>query len=518
MIGNLVKGRDALGLARYLLSAVDHTGNLRERVEILGGTLAGRTAPAIAAELDAFQSLRPTLKVHLVHQMLRLADFEHELTDSTWLTIARRWVAEMGFQAWLAIAHGDQHIHIVASRVCIDGSVVSDQHDYYRSETSVRQIEKEFGLAQVKPSHLLDHERKQTHQKVATKCANEIERKFDIAVPSKIIAGEIDRILSSGPVTLQAFVADLQACGVDVRPNLAATTDKISGFAYRLGDVKVTSSAMGRSYAWARLLARGLVDNVEADQKMLRNLLTQSMSRERAGVGPIKYSGPEALRSATVYTQARMQTLVDVLGPNQIAVRTPESRVLYRSGFVPRMMLDPAVEIEFSRRFVVLGDIPYDRREQVVGLLEPSIVIARSSRTCDVVCLVANDDHPVPSQPVYEEVADALALFVGAKRKGSIASPVPRAKSRPRIEQPIRRLSTIGAQAQFLASRVPGDLAVWASEGIRAFLSHLISATRLHLGMVDTAVEPTTKERKTADTAASAVASLDLERQDDFAP
>ena len=283
-----------------------------------------------AAELNAFQSLRPTLGVHLVHQMLRLADFEQDLTDSTWLSVARRWVADMGFQAWLAIAHGDQHIHIVASRVCVDGSVVTDQNDYFRSETSVRQIEKEFGLAQVKPSHLLDHERKQTHQKVATKGANEIERAFDIAVPSKIIAGEIDRILSSGPVTLQAFVADLQACGVDVRPNLAAATDKMSGFAYRLGDVKVTSSARGRSYTWARLLARGLVYDIKADQKILRNLLTQSMSRERAEVGTKRYTGPEALRSAAVYTQARMQTLVDVVGPNQIAVRTPDSRVFYR--------------------------------------------------------------------------------------------------------------------------------------------------------------------------------------------
>jgi hypothetical protein len=516
MIGNLVKGRDATGLAKYLLSAVDHAGNLRERVNILGGTLAGRTAAAIAAELDAFQGLRPTLGVHLVHQMLRLADFEDELTDSTWLTIAKRWVADMGFQAWLAIAHEDQHIHIVASRVCIDGSVVSDQNDYFRSETCVRQIEREFGLVKVKPSHLLDHERKQTHQKVATKGATEIEREHGIAMPAKIIAGEIDRIFASGStVTLQAFVADLQSCGIDVRPNLAAT-GKMSGFAYRMGNVKVTSSAMGRSYTWARLLARGLAYDVGADQQILRNLLTQSMSREPPEVGTTKYTGPEALQSAAVYTQARMQTLVDVVGPSQIAVGTPESRMVYRSDFVPRLMQDAAIEIEFSRRFVVLGDIPRDRREQVMGLLEPSVVISHVSGTCDVVCRVANDDHPLPTQQAYKEVAQALSHLVGAERRDSIASPVPRSKSHSRVEQLAPRLSRIGAEAQLVARHSPGALAIWAKAGVSELFHKLIAAAKRRLGLSNLTLTSASQMQKNAQPAKLANPRTDTDHEDDF--
>src|SRR3546814_8214673 len=73
----------------------------------------------------------------------------------------------MGFTGYMIVSHGD-HIHVAASRICLDGSVVSDAHDWRRSESLIRDIERDFGLRQIEASHLLEPERAGDHRKAPT--------------------------------------------------------------------------------------------------------------------------------------------------------------------------------------------------------------------------------------------------------------------------------------------------------------------------------------------------------------
>jgi hypothetical protein len=262
MIGKLIKGRGARGLCAYLLGARDHNGGRRPRAEVIGGTLSGQTARDLAAEFGTLHRLRPRLGVHMVHMSLRIPADERPLADDEWRAIGQCWAEGMGFDAYTIVSHGD-HIHVAASRVRVDGSVVSDAQDWRRSEEVVRVLEREHGLRQVEASHLLEPARATTHRKAPGQA--------EIALAERGMAPTVEQLrdlveaaLADRP-TVSEFVARLEAAGVDVRPNVAGT-GKLSGFAYALdGGAAVTAAVLGRGYTLSNMLKRGLSYDPDRD-------------------------------------------------------------------------------------------------------------------------------------------------------------------------------------------------------------------------------------------------------------
>jgi len=47
---------------------------------------------------------------------------------------------------YVAVRHGDHHVHLVVSRVRFDGTVARDSFDYHRSHQGARAVEAELGL------------------------------------------------------------------------------------------------------------------------------------------------------------------------------------------------------------------------------------------------------------------------------------------------------------------------------------------------------------------------------------
>jgi hypothetical protein len=242
MIGKLIRGRSIRGLMDYLLAPVDQKGDTRPRSVIVGGTFAGRTARTIAQEFAALRALRPNLGVAVVHETLRLPPNASELTDAEWLSIARYWAEAMEFEAWVAVCHGDGHIHIAASRIRVDGSVVSDSHDWTLSERVVREIEKRFGLDEIKPSHLLEPSRDWIEQKAPRQAQLAVADRTGVPLPSDLLAASIGALLIT-PISVTDFVLGLEKAGFAVRPNIAST-NKVSGLAYSIAGVLVTAHAL----------------------------------------------------------------------------------------------------------------------------------------------------------------------------------------------------------------------------------------------------------------------------------
>lgn len=268
MIGKLIKGRGARGLIDYLLDKVDQKGDPRPQARIIGGTFAGRAAREIAAEFGALHALRPRIGVYVVHEALRLPEGDPDLDDETWSQIATRWATEMGFEDFLIVNHGDGHVHIAASRIKRDGSVVSDAQDYRRSETIIRQIEKDFDLTVVESSHLLDQKKAVDHHKAPDRGQIIYSEVSGEAPPSMRIAALIDGIIEDG-ATVSELIEQLEDAGIAVHPNIAST-GRVSGLAYEIDGIRVTSKAMGRGFTWSNLQKRGLSYEPDRDDAAIR--------------------------------------------------------------------------------------------------------------------------------------------------------------------------------------------------------------------------------------------------------
>ena len=268
MIGKLIKGRGARGLVDYLLDEDDQKGVPRPHARIIGSTFAGRSAREIAAEFGALHALRPRLGVYVAHEALRLPEGDPDLDDETWARLATRWASEMGFEDFLVVSHGDGHVHIAASRIKRDGSVVSDQQDYRRSEAIIRQIEQEFDLTAVESSYLLDQEKAVDHHKAPNRGQIIYSEVSGEAPPAMRIAALIDGIIEDG-ATVFELIGHLEDSGVAVHPNIAST-GLVSGMAYELDGIRVTSKAMGRGFTWSNLQKRGLSYEPDRDDEAIR--------------------------------------------------------------------------------------------------------------------------------------------------------------------------------------------------------------------------------------------------------
>ncbi|MBU2843944.1 relaxase/mobilization nuclease domain-containing protein [Acidithiobacillus thiooxidans] len=285
MIEKIIKGTGARGLANYLLAEKDHNGDVRPRHDLIGGTLSGRSARELAAEIGVLRRMRPNLQKAVGHVSLRVPEGDRVLSEQEWAMIGDQWCSEMGMDAYATVCHGD-HIHILFSRINSDGSVVSDAHDYRRGEAAVRKIEQDFNLVKVEPSHLLEPENALNHKKAPTKGDFIAIEKGEI--PARLFMQQaLDALLEKKPTVTQ-FIEDLETLGVIVEPNLA-TTGKLSGFAYHYGDYRFTSNSLGRGYRLSNMQKKGLSYEQDRDIERIRAAKDRAASflaDERAGDDP----------------------------------------------------------------------------------------------------------------------------------------------------------------------------------------------------------------------------------------
>lgn len=268
MIEKIAKGGGARGLAEYLLASRDSDGAERPVVAIVGGTFAGETPREIAAEFAHLRELRPTLGKAICHTSLRAAEGDRHLTADEWRQAGTTWAQGMGFQDYLIVCHGD-HVHVMASRIKRDGSVVSDSNDFKRGEALVRQIERDLGLQQIASSHLLEPEKTVTHRRAPTR-AEIAQHERGEATPALYVQQAIERRLLAGPCTAVEFCAALEADGITVRPNIAST-GKMNGFSYEIDGVAVGSKELGRGLTWKNLEQKGISYEQDRDAEGLRS-------------------------------------------------------------------------------------------------------------------------------------------------------------------------------------------------------------------------------------------------------
>ena len=266
MIGKQIKGTGFRGCLNYVLGKKD--------AALIGGTMCGQTPEELAAEFGIARQLRPNLKVAVFHATLSVDSTEKledsEENDQRWLAIAANYMKAMEFDnnQYAVVKHSDtehDHIHIVASRICLDGGVVDDSWDYYKSQETIRQLERNYNLETVAPSWETDKRAQTTgeHRQLQSKGNKSVRVQLQDL---------IDEVTQDN-LSMPEFVERLQQQGVEVQVTLTGIGFS-KGISYNLDGVALSGTQLGKAYTFCGLQKhRGVSYDKGRDNALIEALM-----------------------------------------------------------------------------------------------------------------------------------------------------------------------------------------------------------------------------------------------------
>ncbi len=244
MIGKIIKGKSFQGCLSYVMGK---TG-----AAVIGMNMDGKDPYSLANEFSLSWQLRPKLSYKVCHVILSLSPEEH-LNNDAWQRAIAQYLKDMGFtnNQYVAVKHTDrenhEHIHLVTSRVRMDGSVVSDSWDWTRSQDIIRKLEQDFGLAAVPSSWESDRQEQ-------TKSQIDKELETGKVTVKRQLADKIDAALVNTE-SLPDFIEKLNLAGIAVRVD-RDRKGKPKGIAYKFDEVSIAGSSVGKAYSLPRILKR----------------------------------------------------------------------------------------------------------------------------------------------------------------------------------------------------------------------------------------------------------------------
>lgn len=275
--------RGALNYVFDLGKEATHTKN----AERVGGNMAGSDPRELSREFSAVRQLRPDIGKPVWHCSLSLPPGER-LSAEKWEAVAADFMQRMGFDQtntpWVAVRHQDtdkDHIHIVASRVGLDGKVWLGQWEARRAIEATQELEHTHGLtltpglgdARAERRKLTDKEINMAVRTGEEPPRQRLQRLLDEAVKDKPTAPEL--------------AERLQAAGVSVRANLAST-GRMNGFSFEVAGVPFKGSDLGKGYTWAGLQKAGVTYDEATDRAGLgrfKSAIADSAERQNVAAG-----------------------------------------------------------------------------------------------------------------------------------------------------------------------------------------------------------------------------------------
>jgi hypothetical protein len=233
----IVHGTSFSGCIAYVLDRDSKT----EKGFLLGGNITATDSLKIAREMHTVSKIRSDIDKPVWHQSLRLPAGE-TLTAEKWQIVADDYMVQMGFSETHQRMYGlhndreGQHLHIVANRIGLDGTVKNSSHESLKSTKIIAELEKTYGLTiTTTPAEAKADRQKKPKIKLSK---GEIEKATRTLTPptkfqvSKLISGAIS---TNPPPTVSQMIERLYAGGVVAIPNVAKT-GKLSGFSFYIQD------------------------------------------------------------------------------------------------------------------------------------------------------------------------------------------------------------------------------------------------------------------------------------------
>ncbi|EGG4722064.1 TPA: relaxase/mobilization nuclease domain-containing protein, partial [Enterobacter hormaechei] len=204
-------------------------------------------------------------KKPVFHAFLSLPKNE-KLTDEQWQEIAKDYLKEMNIDIdkhqYICVRHKDtdqDHIHIVANRIGLDGSVWHGQHSAFNTIAACERLEIKHGLTITKGL-------KGQKSDVSAPTKNEIEQALRTGEkPARIVLQNALQAALVGKPDLSTFVERLQAVGIEPRFNVASTGN-VAGCSFSVGDVAFKGSQLGKKYSWNTIKNKVIYDKNRDDE------------------------------------------------------------------------------------------------------------------------------------------------------------------------------------------------------------------------------------------------------------
>ena len=217
----------------------------------------GKDYQTLAAEFKLSQSLRPDIKQSVYHISLSL-DPTEKLKERAWKEVAQKYLEKMGFKnsQFVAVKHRDRshsHLHIVTSKIDLDGHVVNSSYDYYRSQTIIRDIEREYKLKQLQNSWECARHQQPRHE------IEVLNKTWDNSV-RKHLQKTLDEIVDfNSRLTVPQLLKQLDERQISHQVHYA-NTGAVRGLSYSYNGINYSGTSLGRAYTFPGLQKhRGIV-------------------------------------------------------------------------------------------------------------------------------------------------------------------------------------------------------------------------------------------------------------------
>ncbi|HHG1104519.1 TPA: relaxase/mobilization nuclease domain-containing protein [Klebsiella pneumoniae] len=231
-------------------------------------------------EFKTVSSFRQDIKKPVFHAFLSLPKNEH-LTDQQWQEIAKDYLKEMNIDIekhqYICVRHNDtdkEHIHIVANRVGLDGSVWLGQHSAFNTIAACERLE-------VKHDLTITQGLKGQKSEVSAPTKNEIEQALRKGEkPARIVLQNALQAAMLGKPDLQTFIDRVQAVGIEPRFNVASTGN-VAGCSFSVGDVAFKGSQLGKKFSWNTIKSKVKYDK-NRDDELIRRFAARKTDDENS--------------------------------------------------------------------------------------------------------------------------------------------------------------------------------------------------------------------------------------------
>lgn len=220
-------------------------------------------------EFKTVSSFRQDIKKPVFHAFLSLPKNEH-LTDEQWQEIAKDYLKEMNIDIekhqYICVRHKDtdqDHIHIVANRVGLDGSVWLGQHSAFNTIAACERLEVKHGLT-------ITDGLKGQKSDVSAPTKAEIEMALRTGEkPARLVLQASLQAAMTGRQDLETFVERLQAVGIEPRFNVASTGN-VAGVSFSVNDIAFKGSSLGKKFSWNTIKTKVKYDKNRDDELVRR--------------------------------------------------------------------------------------------------------------------------------------------------------------------------------------------------------------------------------------------------------
>lgn len=273
MIANQVIGRSFKGALAYVFG--------KDGAEFLCSNLANHPENginAMAGEFLAVCAQRPNLSRNVAHIQMS-ANPDDELTPELWEAVIKRWMKEMGYENCLytSARHTDtnnDHVHIVISRVDLDGKTVKENNNYAKNLRVTRELELEFGLIPT----------------VTTGEAKPTPKwQRDKALPDSDYIKEAIKAIGASQPNMFDFIKSLSEIGINAEIKFSSEKGIPQGISFKYNNYSVTGSKIGYSF---KNIINKLGVNYEPEHRSAIQRFQAQHSRD-AGTGISSIEAPE---------------------------------------------------------------------------------------------------------------------------------------------------------------------------------------------------------------------------------